>query len=849
MSIDLKCPCDSLLASSLAGEYCASKENDKMKKYAWLAAFVLLAVLLFGSIPALAQTTIYVDDDNCPGPGAGTPADPYCKIQDAINAASPGDVINVNPGTYDGALTIAKPITLSGADKLNTIITYTGSPVEQLVFLGTNTGLDLDGPVVIENFTFFNGGGLFGDNDLLKFRARGVGGQITIRNNVFDCDGDGSIPSDPGPAKAIEEAYQASNFAIIDNEFNNCRYGVWLNSGQSGAISNNILSGSASGAIGMGGSGVGALAPHDLTVTGNTMDSGKYGLILARNIYDISFSCNTITNNSFAGILFWEYGPENWSNVLFNYNNIAGNTSGMRGYSDPGATPVLTVDATNNWWGDASGPSGNGLGTGDSVLLNNVDFDPWLMVEIGDICPPPSDNEGPITSNVVADPNPASVDATILLTANVDDSTTGGSSIASAEYSLDGSPWLPMAAQDGIFDEVTENVTVTFNAPATAGIYDLCIRGTDVYQNTGSQECVLFVVYDPDGGFVTGGGWINSPSGAYMPDPDAPVVVTPANVGVDWFSPDMRGDGYVAFVEGPATPPLGVGSLEMGTSSGSDKAQLFNYDHVGVLLADIDALSYATYRHSSSTNPPVQYPAINMEVDFVGNGSSYTTLVWEPIYAYGQANLAVDTWQTWDTMASSQTGFGGGWWSTRDIPGICAFNCFVDWDTIVQNNPNAKIVAGVGVNVGSGWNGMFTGDVDALTLSVSGDTVTYDFEPVAPSVPVGKATFGFVSKYKKGAETPEGNTEFVFQAADLNFHSTSYDWLVVTGSDYAKFKGSGTINGAGDYKFQLWAGDGEPDTFRIKIWWEENDIENVIYDNGMDQPIAGGNIVVHTAKK
>jgi hypothetical protein len=109
----------------------------------------------------------------------------------------------------------------------------------------------------------------------------------------------------------------------------------------------------------------------------------------------------------------------------------------------------------------------------------------------------------------------------------------------------------------------------------------------------------------------------------------------------------------------------------------------------------------------------------------------------------------------------------------------------------------------------------------------------------------GKANFGFVSKYKKGADTPAGNTEFQFHAAELNFHSSSYDWLVVTGSNYARFKGLGTINGEGEYNFMLWAGDDEPDTFRIKIWWEEDDTEHVVYDNGMDQAIEGGSIVVH----
>jgi hypothetical protein len=113
----------------------------------------------------------------------------------------------------------------------------------------------------------------------------------------------------------------------------------------------------------------------------------------------------------------------------------------------------------------------------------------------------------------------------------------------------------------------------------------------------------------------------------------------------------------------------------------------------------------------------------------------------------------------------------------------------------------------------------------------------------------GKATFGFVSKYQKGATVPTGQTEFQFKAGNLNFHSTSYEWLVVTGSNYARFKGSGTINGMGDYKFMLWAGDGartgDVDTFTIKIWTETDGEESEVYDNGMGQAIGGGSIIVH----
>jgi hypothetical protein len=109
----------------------------------------------------------------------------------------------------------------------------------------------------------------------------------------------------------------------------------------------------------------------------------------------------------------------------------------------------------------------------------------------------------------------------------------------------------------------------------------------------------------------------------------------------------------------------------------------------------------------------------------------------------------------------------------------------------------------------------------------------------------GKATFGFVSKYQKGANIPTGNTEFEFNVAGFKFKSTSYDWLVVAGTK-AQFKGLGTINNMGNYGFVLTAEDGGnkgQDTFRIKIW--DASTETIIYDNGAQSPIGGGSIIVH----
>ena len=70
----------------------------------------------------------------------------------------------------------------------------------------------------------------------------------------------------------------------------------------------------------------------------------------------------------------------------------------------------------------------------------------------------------------------------------------------------------------------------------------------------------------------------------------------------------------------------------------------------------------------------------------------------------------------------------------------------------------------------------------------------------------GTANFGFVSKYKKGQSVPSGNTQFQFHAADFNFHSTSYQWMIIAGHK-VMYKGEGEINGDGEYGFQLSAID------------------------------------------
>ncbi|MEW6747153.1 MAG: hypothetical protein AB1486_30830, partial [Planctomycetota bacterium] len=111
-----------------------------------VAAIVLTAVALAADSGS-AQTTWYVDDNACPGPGSGTAADPFCKIQDSIDAAARGDTVLVLPGTYlecialvsmgitlrsdaDGdpaTLDIAPEATIIDGQQLGSVVTFTST--------------------------------------------------------------------------------------------------------------------------------------------------------------------------------------------------------------------------------------------------------------------------------------------------------------------------------------------------------------------------------------------------------------------------------------------------------------------------------------------------------------------------------------------------------------------------------------------------------------------------------------------------------------------------------------------------------------------------------------------------
>jgi len=140
---------------------------------------------------------------------------------------------------------------------------------------------------------------------------------------------------------------------------------------------------------------------HDNTVDGNT-----YGISLQDKSLNTTIEYNTVTGSSYDGIdicNFYSYAPTGtviqfnsivdnnieedatsggvWimtgvdgNEVTVNFNSIAG-----IGYGILNTSTTNVVDATANWWGDASGPynaSTNPSGTGDKVS-DNVDYSPW----------------------------------------------------------------------------------------------------------------------------------------------------------------------------------------------------------------------------------------------------------------------------------------------------------------------------------------------------------------------------------------------------------------------------------------------------------------------------------------
>ncbi len=111
-----------------------------------------------------------------------------------------------------------------------------------------------------------------------------------------------------------------------------------------------------------------------------------------------------------------------------------------------------------------------------------------------------ADVTGPVTSNVSVVPDPTNGAIIVTITASANDTTTGGSDIASGAYEiLDAGNVVvgsgAMAAQDGTFDAPIE-IFEAFPAVAAlpVGTYTVSVVSTDLLGNTGAAAITTFVV-------------------------------------------------------------------------------------------------------------------------------------------------------------------------------------------------------------------------------------------------------------------------------------------------------------------------------------------------------------------
>jgi hypothetical protein len=219
----------------------------------------------------------------------------------------------------------------------------------------------------------------------------------------------------------------------------------------------------------------------------------------------------------------------------------------------------------------------------------------------------------------------------------------------------------------------------------------------------------------------------------------ATLKVTPSSL--QGWQTQASGTASVTFEQGPATPPLGVGSAELRVGSdGNSDAQLRHPGYAGTMLSNLTTLSYSTYVEQFGSGGQAPYLILN--VDNNGDGVADDQLFFEPVYQNGMfsgdpvpnqcgANpncVTLNQWQTWDAR-------NGAWWALSAGtfgPPLITLN------TYIAAHPNATIVnsstglGGVRIVVGFGapaWNN-FIGNVDNFTIGVSGNNTTYDFDPL-----------------------------------------------------------------------------------------------------------------------
>jgi hypothetical protein len=194
--------------------------------------------------------------------------------------------------------------------------------------------------------------------------------------------------------------------------------------------------------------------------------------------------------------------------------------------------------------------------------------------------------------------------------------------------------------------------------------------------------------------------------------------------------------GSVTFVTGPGTPPHGVGSVRLKTNlgKGDGSAQTRNTNYGGTKLANLTELNYYAY---SAANNGQQFPFLSLDVLAATTATGHDRLFFEPPYQQpltgnpvcpDQGPTVMVTWQKWDAL-------NGCWWDNNGELGGGGLLGVQPLSTYITNHPDAAIVnytglGGLRLAVGfASSTDNFDGNVDMVTVGVSGRSTSYDFEP------------------------------------------------------------------------------------------------------------------------